>query len=42
MSTHRSNHITICYGSIVQELAATAKYLGIPVNVVGDARREFS
>jgi L-fucose isomerase-like protein len=42
MSTHRSNHITICYGIIVQELAATAKHLGIPVNVVGDARKEFS
>jgi len=42
MSTHRSNHITICYGIIVRELAATAKHLGIPVNVVGDARKEFS
>ena len=41
MSTHRSNHITICYGSIVQELAAAAKHLGIPVNVVGDAREGF-
>jgi hypothetical protein len=42
MSTHRSNHITICYGVIVQELAAAARRLGIPVNVVGDARRAFS
>jgi hypothetical protein len=41
MSTHRSNHITICYGNILQELAATAKELGIPVNIVGDAREEF-
>ena len=42
MSTHRSNHITICYGSIAQELAAAAKQLRIPVNIVGDARNEFS
>jgi hypothetical protein len=41
MSTHRSNHITICYGNILQELAATAKHLGIPVNIIGDARNEF-
>ena len=38
MSTHRSNHITICYGDILTELAAAAAALGIPVNVVGDAR----
>jgi hypothetical protein len=42
MSTHRSNHITICYENIVQELAAAAMHLGIPVNIVGDARIEFS
>jgi hypothetical protein len=42
MSTHRSNHITICYGNILQELAAAAKHLGIPVNIVGNARKEFS
>jgi hypothetical protein len=42
MSTHRSNHITICYENIVQELAAAATHLGIPVNIVGDARIEFS
>ena len=38
MSTHRSNHITICYGDILPELAAAAAAMGIPVNVVGDAR----
>jgi hypothetical protein len=42
MSTHRSNHITICYGNIIGELASAAKHLGIPVNIVGEARREFS
>lgn len=42
MSTHGSNHITICYGDIVTELAATAFRLGIPVNVVGEARQRFS
>lgn len=39
MSTHRSNHITVCYGDILCELAAVAEGLGIPVNVVGDARK---
>ena len=42
MSTHKSNHITICYGNIVQELAATASQIGISVNIVGDARKEFA
>jgi L-fucose isomerase-like protein len=42
MSTHRSNHITLCYGSIVQELAAAAKHLGVAVSVVGEARKAFS
>ncbi len=32
----------INYGNIVQELAAAAKHLGMPVNIVGDAREEFS
>ncbi len=41
MSTHRSNHITICYGNIARELAATASALGMPVNVVGEARGLF-
>jgi L-fucose isomerase-like protein len=39
MSTHRSNHITVCYGDILRELAAVADDLGIPVNVIGDARK---
>ena len=38
MSTHRSNHITICYGDILMELAAVASNIGIDVNIVGDAR----
>lgn len=37
MSTHKSNHITICYGNIVKDLAATAERMGIPVALVGDA-----
>jgi len=35
MGTHMSNHITICYGDIHEELAAVADHLGIPVNLVG-------
>lgn len=42
MSTHRSNHITIAYGNIVEELAATCRHLGLDVNVIGDARKQFS
>lgn len=42
MSTHKSNHITLCYGNILGELAATAKHLGIPINVIGDARQQLS
>jgi hypothetical protein len=41
MSTHRSNHITICYNNIALELAATASALGMPVNIVGNARDLF-
>jgi hypothetical protein len=41
MSTHKSNHITICYGNIVQELAAVAKNIGIDVKIVGKAREAF-
>ena len=41
MSSHRSNHITICYGNILPELAAVAAELGIPVNIIGDARRSI-
>jgi hypothetical protein len=41
MGSHRSNHVTLCYGDIVRELGATAAGLGIPVRVVGDARQRF-
>jgi hypothetical protein len=41
MSTHKSNHITICYGNILQELASTAEKIGIEVSIIGDARNEF-
>ncbi|MGQ9689570.1 MAG: hypothetical protein ACUVXF_12420 [Desulfobaccales bacterium] len=41
MSSHRSNHITICYGDILHELAASAQTIGIPVNVIGDARKNM-
>ncbi|MCP4750510.1 MAG: hypothetical protein GY866_06430 [Proteobacteria bacterium] len=41
MSSHKSNHITLCYGNILQELASTAEKIGINVSVVGDARFEF-
>ena len=42
MSTLRSNHITICFGDILAELAATAKHLGIPLIVAGNARDRFA
>jgi L-fucose isomerase-like protein len=42
MSTHRANHVTLCYGDIVRELGVTASALGIPVRVAGDARERFS
>jgi len=41
MSSHKSNHITICYGNIMQELAASCKYLGIPVDIIGDGINQF-
>jgi hypothetical protein len=41
MATHRSNHITVCYGDICAELAAVGKHIGLKVNVVGDARKAF-
>ena len=41
MSTHKSNHITICYGDILQELGATSAKLGIKTHVAGDARLQF-
>jgi hypothetical protein len=38
MSSHMSNHITIGYGDILQELIATCIHLGIPTRVAGDVR----
>lgn len=42
MATHMSNHITVGYGDILGELAATCQHLGIRVRVAGDARKRFS
>ena len=39
MATHMSNHITIGYGDILQELVAACLALNIPVRVAGDARK---
>ena len=41
MATHMSNHITIGYGDILQELIATCMALGIPTRVAGDVRKEL-
>jgi len=38
MATHMSNHITMGYGDILEELAAACLALGIPTRVAGDAR----
>ncbi len=38
MATHMSNHITIGYGDILQELVATCMHLGIPTRVAGDVK----
>jgi len=38
MASHMSNHITIGYGDILQELIATCLNLGIPTRVAGDAK----
>ena len=38
MSSHMSNHITIGYGNILQELIATCLHLGIPTRVAGEVR----
>ena len=35
MASHMSNHITIGYGDILQELVATCLHLGIPTRVAG-------
>jgi hypothetical protein len=36
-----SNHITIGYGDILQELVSTCMHLGIPTRVAGDARKSM-
>jgi hypothetical protein len=41
MSSHKSNHITICYGNIARDLAAAASSIGVPVRIVGAARADF-
>ena len=38
MSSHMSNHITIGYGDILQELIATCVQLGIPTRIAGDVK----
>jgi len=38
MASHMSNHITIGYGDILQELVATCLHLGIPTRVAGDVK----
>ncbi|NIA14850.1 MAG: hypothetical protein GWP08_12300 [Nitrospiraceae bacterium] len=38
MATHMSNHITIGYGDILQELVATCQHLGIPTRIAGDVK----
>jgi len=38
MSTHMSNHITIGYGDILEELIATCTHLGIPTRIGGDVK----
>ena len=42
MATHMSNHITIGYGDILQELVATCLCLGIPTRVAGDVRKTLA
>jgi len=42
MATHMSNHITMGYGDILQELVATCLHLGIPTRVAGDVRHTLS
>lgn len=38
MASHMSNHITIGYGDILEELIATCRHLGIPTRVAGDVK----
>lgn len=42
MATHKSNHITIGYGDILQELIATCLHLGIPTRVAGDVAHQLA
>jgi len=42
MATHMSNHITMGYGNILQELVATCVNLGIPTRVAGDVKDTLS
>lgn len=41
MASHMSNHITIGYGDILQELVATALNLGIPTRIAGEAAKNI-
>ncbi len=41
MATHMSNHITIGYGDILEELVATCLHLGIPTRVAGDVKNKM-
>ncbi len=38
MASHMSNHITIGYGDILQELVSACLHLGIPTRVAGDSK----
>jgi hypothetical protein len=38
MASHMSNHITMGYGDILQELVAVCLYLGIPTRVAGNVK----
>jgi hypothetical protein len=42
MSSHKSNHITVCYGDILAELVAASRHLGIPVTLCGEAAGRYS
>lgn len=41
MASHMSNHITVGYGDILQELVSTCLHLGIPTRVCGEVRKKF-
>ncbi|MFA6239442.1 MAG: hypothetical protein WC655_00850 [Candidatus Hydrogenedentales bacterium] len=42
MASHMSNHITIGYGDILQELVSVCQNLGIPTRVAGDVKNTLS